>query len=435
MPRLDLAPAAVLALFALLGAALAGCGGEGATSAAPTYHRDVAPIVAAKCAGCHADGGIAPFPLTTFAEVSAAKAGIAAAVTARTMPPWPPADGCTEYKYNRALSDEQIDTINAWVQGGAPEGDPADAPAALPSSAPRLSRIDRELEMPAEFSPTLSPDQNRCFSIDWPETETRYVTGFGVKPGNGAIVHHVIAFLATPDQVATFQALDAADPGPGWDCFGGPTGNVDAAMRAVWLGSWVPGSVGGDFPAGTGIEIAPGSKIVLQVHYNTSSAPPAPDRTKVLLKVEDAVEKKAFVMPFTNPDWPKNKTMDIPAHATDATHAFAGDPTPVLGVLSNGVIPANAPFTLYTTNVHMHTRGTRGLNKIVRGAGGEECMLDVEEWSFHWQSNYTFATPKRFAPGDQLSLECHFHNMDPMDVNWGEGTSDEMCLSTFYITE
>src|SRR5262249_44799932 len=154
-----------------------------------------------------------------------------------------------------------------------------------------------------------------CFLVDWPATKPMYVTGFGVKADTPSIVHHVIAFLAPPQNVAEYQALDDSEPGPGYTCFGGPGGS---GGFTGWLGGWPPGAAGADFPEGTGIEVQPGSKVITQVHYNTFSAPPSPDQSSVLLKIDPTVNKKAFVLPFLDPGWIKSGTMTIPAHATDA---------------------------------------------------------------------------------------------------------------------
>lgn len=425
----------VLAALAML---VAGCSSASTETSgdAPTYHRDVKPIVDASCGRCHAEGGIAPFALTTYAEVSAHKDAIKSATASGLMPPWPPGMGCTDYVDDRSLTDRQIATLGEWADRGAPEGDPGSAPAPSGGSTPgdELSRVDRTLELPVAYTPKVSPDEYRCFLVDWPEQATKYVTGFGVEPEARSIVHHVIVFHATPDKVAAYEALDGADADPGWTCFGGPGGDSEST-RIGWIGGWVPGGRGGDFPAGTGIEMEPGSKLVVQVHYNTSSAPPAADRTRILLKLDDAVEKKASVMPYANPDWIKKHTMNIPAHAMDVTQSFSLDPTPYMGLLTGGAVASNQPFTIHGAGLHMHTRGTRARTKIQRAGGAEACLLDIERWSFHWQGNYSFAAAKTFAPGDQLDLECHFDNPDPNDVNWGETTADEMCLAYFYVTQ
>jgi len=270
----------------LVVALLAGC-----SERTPTWHRDVQPLVARSCAGCHVAGGIAPFAFDSYADAYARREAIRAQVESRQMPPWPPGPGCSEYAGDRSLPEPDRATLLAWVANGAPEGDAAEAHAAAVAVPAGLSRVDRVLRIPAPYVPVQAPDEYRCFLLDWPEAERRFVTGFVARPGDASIVHHVLAFLATPDRVADFQALDDADPLPGYKCFGGPGGVAQA------LGAWAPGTQGGDFPADTGVQIDPGSRIILQVHYHLTHGIGPSDQTSIELKLDASVARQAFLLP------------------------------------------------------------------------------------------------------------------------------------------
>jgi hypothetical protein len=394
----------------------------------------VAPLIQEKCGGCHVEGGIAPFALGTYAETFLMRQAIKVSVKARMMPPWQADPDCAEYTQDRSLSDEEIDLLTQWVDEGGVEGDPSEAPASTRPPQSGLPRVDLQLSMPVEYSPTQSPDEYRCFMLDWPETDVRYVTGFLATPGRASIVHHIIAFLIPPQDVSTYQALDSADPNPGYTCFGGPGGNDN---RVAWIGTWVPGREGQLFPAGTGIQVMPGSKIVLQIHYNLTSANAAPDRTSIAMSLASSVEKRAIVQPWANPAWLREGGMPIPAGQQDVRHRFAFDLAPVLSRLTDGVFRDNEPFTLHGVGLHMHTLGTWGKMEIERKTGAKECMLHIPRWDFHWQGAYGFAQPKVVKPGDRIALECHWDNSQPgaKDVQWGEGTGDEMCLGSFLMTQ
>jgi len=399
-----------------------------------SYHRDVAPLVADKCGSCHVEGGIAPFSLQSYAEVFEMRTAVKAAVSQRMMPPWMPAKDCTEYLHDRSLSDEQIALISRWVDEGAVEGDPADAPTTTAPVQTGLSRVDLQLAMPVEYSPRKSPDDYRCFILDWPETAVRYVTGFRADPGRASIVHHVIAFIAKPEEVAGYQALDDAEAGPGYTCFGGPGGNSGSVG---WLGSWAPGGQGSDYPRGTGIRVDPGSKIILQVHYNLSSAVSAADRTGVAVSVEPSVQKVAYMLPWADPLWLREGGMKIPAGQSDVRYRFGFDVAPWLSRVTNGTFRDNQAFTVHAAGLHMHTLGKWALAEIERKTGEHECMLRIPRWDFHWQNGYGLAQPKVVRPGDRLTVECHWDNSLPgaQDVSWGEGSNDEMCLGIFYLTQ
>ncbi len=398
------------------------------------YYRDIKPIFDAKCASCHYEGGIAPFTVDTYADFQPYLALIKQKVASKEMPPWLADGSCTDYVADRSLDDAQIKLIGDWVDGGGVEGDPKDVGKPIdvgPTYA--LSRVDLNLSLPIDYLQVKEPDDYRCFVIDWPKSEVSYVTGFRANPGNAKVVHHVIAFLAPPSQVDTVKKLDDAEPGEGYTCFGGP-----GFDQTNWIGAWAPGSQGTDYPEGTGIKIEPGSKVVLQVHYNTLTSGKQADRTSVDFKLDPTVLKEAIIQPWANPSWlTKKDTMKIPAFAPDTKHSFAFDPT---GFLSDG-----KPFLMYSANLHMHQLGTKAKLSIQRKGGGEDCLLDIPRWDFHWQGSYGFPAPKVFNPGDKVYLECHWNNTPPMqpivdgkpqipkDVFWGEGTTDEMCLGGFYM--
>lgn len=433
-----------VAAMALGGGALLGCGGggesggaggggEGGTGTDPgaalTYYKDVKPILDARCSSCHAEGGIGPFRLETYDQVQGLRDLVRDEVAARRMPPWPPNRGCNDYWGDRSLSDEQIATIVEWADHGGAEGDPQDPGEPLSGQEEvKLSRVDLNLPMPVEYTQKDEPDDYRCFVLDWPYQDVKYVSGFRANPGDARVVHHVIAFLVAPSDVPQVEALDAAEDGPGYTCFGGSGINANE-----WLGGWAPGSQGSDFPAGTGVRVEPGSKIALQVHYNSLTAGPQPDRTTIDFKIEDAVEKEGRVQPWTKLAWLSGDGMMIPAGDTDVVHSFEYDPTTVL--------TGGKPFTLYSASLHMHQLGTRARMAIHRAGGDDECLLQIDDWNFHWQGSYGLRRPTVFNPGDRLYLECHWDNSAgnqsgaPKDTWWGEGTSDEMCLGGFYLTE
>lgn len=440
-----LAPAWALALVF---GAVAACSSDKAsspepsapTSAALTWHRDVRPIVEQKCQGCHATGGFAPFTLLSYADAFAHKNAVAAAVGGGIMPPWPPNDSCNSYEHDRSLTPAQKDTIVSWARGSAAEGDPSSYVAEAVTPAPAL-RVDKSVGPPAAYTPVTSPDEYRCFVIDWDETTTKYVTGLRVTPGAVAEVHHAIVFQIAPADVPAVQALDAADPALGYTCFGGSGVN-----GAGWIGAWVPGTLGQIFPADTGVAVAPGSKLVVQMHYNTANAPPSPDKSTVDLQLADSVKTPAAVLKWTNPSWVKNHTMNIAPGDADSMQRFAFAPASYLGQVSGNVLQNSQPFTIWSAGLHMHARGVKGTLTVEHADGTKECALEIDDWSFHWQGSYAMQKPIVVKPGDSLAIECHFDNSGKRQpivngspapvgpVNWGETTEDEMCLGIFYAT-
>lgn len=405
----------------------------------PTYHADLKPLIDNRCVTCHGDGGIGPFPLRDAEEVAAVGELVVQAVESRSMPPWKAHSDTQEFARNPALTDEEIARFRAWLDGGMQAGDPAEEPDPLPPIARVLPRTDFTLQMPEAYEPQAgSADDYRCFLIAWPETALTHVTGFEVHPGNSSVVHHVAAFLIRPDGITgpgvidQFRGFDDAAPGPGYPCYGGPSGEGDSQVPAQQLAQWVPGSGATLFPEGVGIPVPPGSLIALQLHYNTPAWDGVPDQTSVDFVVEPTVERVGGFAPFLDPLWPLG-SMPIPANTMGVTHRVQSDPRGFFELL-NSDLDLTPGFDITGTMFHMHRLGQTGEVKVLRADGTEEHLLTVEPWDFDWQLSYDYAAPIGFEPGDRLSLSCTFDNDRATDTNWGEGSADEMCVANLFIS-
>ena len=426
---------------AAIWACFAACGGNdvadtGTTAGideALTYFRDVKPILDAKCTSCHREGAIAPFDFTDVDTVVQLREAIGAAVVARTMPPWPPADDCTEYLGDRSLDAAQVETITGWVDGGAVLGDPEDEGPPLPTGPEYgLSRVDHSLSMASAYVPGPEPDDYRCFAIEWPAPELGFVTGLRFNAGEPRLVHHGIVYVTGPDNADAVTALDAADAELGYDCFGGP------GVAAGWLGVWVPGAVGGDFPPDTGVRVEPGSTVILQIHY-AANPQGWPDLTSVDVSVAPQVAREAWIQPWMDPAWFEPEGLTIPAGEPAVRVSAALDPVFFIG--------DSEPLTLHTAGLHMHLLGSQGRLAVERADGAEECLLQIPDWDFSWQGAYALAQPKVLELGDRIRIECQWDNTaenqpvingqptTPTDTVWGEGTLDEMCLGAFYLSK
>lgn len=418
-------------LCALPLTALTACGG-------PTWYQDVEPIIEGRCQTCHTQEGVGPFALDSYEQASAMAPILAASVEARIMPPWSAAPE-RDYANDHSLTEAQIATIVEWAAADAPEGDPESPGERLPSLSPSLPRVDVSVGVPAPYEPDGAPDDYRCFVLDWPESATRFVTGFEPKPGNSALVHHIAAFLVRPDNLAgesafeQVRAWDEASAGLGYPCFGGPgNSEVSEELRAPiqQLAQWVPGGGAFVFPEGSGIEVPAGSMIVLQVHYYDREE--GSDQTSLDFMTESTVERRAAFAPWLNATWPLGN-MTIPAGAeTDVDHV--ADPREFWTLMTGG-LDLDRGFAVHAAMMHMHTRGTGGGAWIERPNGETETILRLSDYDFDWQINYQLAQPARFEPGDLLGVECVFDNPGDVALNWGEGTDDEMCVANLYVTE
>lgn len=380
-----------------------------------TWYGQMQPLIERACVSCHVEGGIAPFSLETYEQAKIWAPMLNQEVQAGTMPPWMPSTDCQTFQYARVLSAEEKALFQSWTDLGAPEGQPIQAQsgvgAADPASEsyPELGWVDAEVQLEAPYTPTGAlQDDYHCFMVDPELTSDEQLIGFEVLPDATAMVHHVLIYGV---EQAAAEAADAADPSLGWSCFGG-TGTEDPQL----LGAWVPGSPPTLFPEGTGINLKAGEVMVMQLHYNLDNTGPVPDQTSMRLQyarepVAPAVLARVAARSFSIP--PNTSDYEVSTQVT-----------------------LDRALTLWGAAPHMHTLGTE-IGVTYQRGGQEQCVIDIPRWDFHWQQFYFYRSPASVSllKGDVVNLRCLYDNFTDATVVNGEGTSDEMCLSYFYLTQ
>lgn len=419
MSRLDARLVLACALVPMLGACDSG-GDPPAPDAGPpvTYYGDVRPILVEHCTMCHVDGGIAPFSLTTYDAAVEVSTNMREVTRERIMPPFL-ADGsgaCNTWSNYRGLTDEEIATIGAWVDADTPEGDPS-TPAPEPVVLPHLPSADLSLEMSEAFTTNDSfDDEYRCFVLESTLDADRFLVGYDVQPGNAERVHHVIVYNPTSDEqadAARQRDLEDGSATDGYTCFG--AAGVDATPVVLWA----PGAGSTMFPHGTGIQLSAHRPLILQIHYNNQvpEGTERTDRTRVDLALEDTANPAYMVLmgdfdlnlPPRTQEWVESQRMSLSA-------------LPV-NVRVWGVFP------------HMHTLGRTIHVDLNRQSGGDQCLIDVPRWDFHWQMAYWLSTPITVTPEDAATITCTYDTRDrDTTTNFGDGTEDEMCLAFTYVT-
>jgi hypothetical protein len=464
------------ALLLALGAGLAVVAPVHGDSGAPTY-ADVAPIFDSKCAGCHMQGGIAPFSLTSVKQAQAHAADILRMTQLGAMPPWPPGPDSQALVGQdlRLLTAAEKDLIARWVAAGVPAGAPV-APAPAPAAPTGLVISPRAAYLPHAAVGGL--DDYHCTLLTPKLTADRMVTAARVIPGQPGIVHHVILFEESGAEAAAARARDQATGGKGWTCFGGPNlgelsggarGAVNTLRHSHWLGVWVPGKQNDSYPAGTGMPLPKNAVIVLQIHYNLIR-PPKPDRTRVVLRFAPA---GAAVKPLETQLFPAPVELPCPAGATgplcsrDAAirqeakaygQAASYIPFGLLYLCKKELPAAAGPTTtcdrtldrattIYSVGGHMHLRGVDIKVELNPGQPTGAMLLHIPAWNFRWQDFYALQTPVAAPAGSVVRVTCTFDNsaahqpligttqLAPRYVLWGEGTTDEMCLGVLQTSD
>jgi hypothetical protein len=460
----------------------------GSAASGPTYYRDVAPVLDAKCASCHRLGGIAPFALTTAAEAKAHAAGIVRMTRAGLMPPWMPgADSAPLVgRDKRRLTDAELTTLARWAAGGAPAGSPSDRHS-KPSLGAGLGGAGRTITIAPKhtYRPHASGggfDDYHCFVLDPKLKQDAYVTAALIKPQRTGTVHHVILYEAAGAQATAATQMNAASGGKGWTCFGGPGLPFDLTGASAltrlgqppWIAAWVPGHTTNALPRGAGVLLHKGAKIVMQVHYNLLEAS-GPDRSSAQLRLRPAttrltpLETQLIAAPVelpcpdgvSGPRCGRQHSLQDEVNKYGAEAAFvpaallrlcnrtlADFPTSV-GAGTAITTTCDRAFTqrstIYGVAGHMHLRGRDVSIVLDPGTAKEQTLLHIPAWDFHWQDVYYLQKPIAVGPGDTVRVRCAFDNskaaqpvvgtkqLTPRYVLWGEGTTDEMCLAMLSV--
>ena len=429
---------------------------------AQDYYSDIRPLMLDRCAGCHVESGVA-WSMEDAERVYARRRSVAEAILDRQMPPWLAAAGHQTYVDDLSLSREQVGLVRAWVEAGYPKGNPRPDPE-LPRTASAFT-VDLSLDVlgPEAYLPDQdNTDDYRCFTVEWPIGETKYLTGFRAVPGNRRVAHHVVVHAVAPGMAARFRELPAAEDRAGYQCFGGaepdrlfsetaraayetqyPDGLRELSRGNHWLAHWAPGMDGYAFPVGTGVRMEPGSLLVVQMHYYSAHAPGESDAgTRLDLQLAEDVERPAFHYPLTRGDWlggRRNGSMVVPAGetATYETSVRLGDlasyVAQVTGVSSEQV----EALEVHSANLHMHAYGHSGEITLTDDRGRKETLLSVPRWNLGWQRDFTFQTPKVFRRDDlediRLTVTCTYENPTDGPVYGGYGSDEEMCFNFSYI--
>jgi tetratricopeptide (TPR) repeat protein len=401
--------------FALVATACRGAGSDSQpratadTGPAPTFTKDVAPIVFKHCVTCHRPGQVAPFSLLEYSTAKAHADDIAKAVGERKMPPWMPDPGELHFLNERRLSERDIDVIRAWVRGGAPEGNAADLPP-----APRfaggweLGTPDLVVTMPKPFTVQPGPrDRYRHVVLPLSLPAGKYVRAVEFRPGP-APVHHAVIRV---DRTHASRRRDGADGQPGFDAIMAPdVQNPDGHF----LG-WTPGQGPIVAPQGMPWRLDKGADLVIELHLQPGKTPAATQPSVGLYFADQPPAETPVALTMGT------KTIAIPAGERNYR------------VSDSYVFPVDV--TLLSLYPHAHYLGTDMQILALLPDGTTKSLLHIKDWEFHWQQDYRFVTPVALPKGTTITMRYTYDNSaenpenpqtPPRLVTYGPQATDEM---------
>ena len=408
-----------------------------------TFTHDVAPILYQHCVACHHPNDIAPMSLLTYKDARPWAASIRQAVLSGKMPPWKADPHFGKWSNDPRLSDAEIETIKAWIDGGKLEGDPKEMPA-LPDFPDgwRIGKPDAVITIPEQVIEGSGPDEYVYLTVPTNFKEDRWIVASELRPGNHKVVHHAHVFVVDPpDPSATANKSTEKDPqkeyakwlriqqgslewvrpeapvidnGCSVDDNGTFPGTHSSDLGSL-ISSYLPGRSPDVYPEGTARKIPAGASLNFQIHYSRTTGKKEVDATSVGLifarepprQISRRIDlsNHMFMIPAGDPD-----------HSVTECHTFNKD------ILVTSLTP------------HMHLRG-KSMRIVADLPNGEKkTLLYVPAYSFNWQITYRAEEPILLPKGTRVEILATFDNSpnnpinpDPTKaVRWGSASETEM---------
>jgi len=392
----------------------------------PTFTKDIAPIFQQKCESCHRPDSMAPMSLMTYEEARPWARSIRQRVDTRQMPPWAidKTVGIQDFKNDRSLSDDQIQTIVSWIDKGAPKGDLKDMPA------PVQWPDDQGWNLAKNFGQT-EPDLV-IHSTPWTQkagandtwwrpvvatglTEDRWVRAIEIRPSTvkgRKITHHAIANLQQDETDPLAQ--NDVDP--------------NGAPQAGTFMEWAVGKQGEVMRPNSGKLLKAGSKIRWDIHYSNGGE-----------DITDDVQLGIYFYPKGQE--PKYRQV---LHLMGATNAGGVDIPPNTVKSTEGFFVLKENARIESFQPHMHLRGKAMQMSAILPNGQVQILSAVKEFNFNWMSSYLYADDAAplLPKGTIIKVEAwhdntsaNKNNPDPnVWVGYGDRTVDEMAHAWVNVT-
>jgi hypothetical protein len=389
--------------------------------AAPTYYRDVLPILQLHCQSCHRAGEIGPMRLMSYAQARPFARAIADSAAKREMPPWFADPAIGRFSNDPSLTPQEIDTLVSWANAQAPAGDPHAAPR--PRHWPEgwmIPQPDAVVRMPKPVALPAHGDIDYTYEIvPTGFNEDKWVQMSEIQPSSRANVHHAVVYVRPPNS-HWLRHAPVGVPFKGADMTDEQDREDTRFTQADILLVYAPGSSPDNWPEGMAKFVPAGSDLVFQMHYMAHGHPTTDQSSIGIIFAKNPPRQRVLTLQLTN------DRFVIPPGVDDYR------------IEVHGSLPNDA--TLLSFFPHMHLRGKRFEYNLLRVDKTAEPLLRVN-YNFYWQLSYRLAEPLALPAGAVLQAVAWYdnsknnpHNPDPdAVVRWGDQTYDEMMVGFFDV--
>jgi len=388
-------------------------GSKSPIAATVTFDRDIAPIIYTNCAQCHHPGEAGPFPLLTYADVRSHARQIAYVTSKRIMPPWLPDAKGPKFKDELRLSEEEIATMQTWVDQGEAEGNASDLPKAPSFTAGwQLGKPDVIVRAEKPYTlPASGSDQYWNFVFRTPVNRTRWLKAIEIRPGEKRLVHHANVLV---DREESGRRLEK-EPGAG---FGGmeliiESETFDPDSHFLF---WKPGSPPYVEPDGMALRMDKGTDLVLNTHLQPSGKAEPIQPTLGLYFTDKPATVHPMLLQLEN-----DRKLDIPAGEKNFV------------VTDEFTLPVDA--SVLAIYPHAHYLGKDLMGWATLPNGKKETLIHISRWDLNWQAVYRYEQPVDLPAGTKIGMRFVYDNSEenvrnpnrpPQRVVAGNRAADEM---------
>ena len=446
-PRL-FAVGLVIGVLSMGGAARTAPPPDSGVSRGVTFSRDVLPILQRNCQSCHRPGQIGPMSLLTYRDARPWARAVKTAVVARAMPPWLADRQYGHFNNDRSLAQADIDTIAAWADTGAAEGDPAEAPPPVhwPDGGWQI-QPDVVVDLPLHDVPPTGVLEWENLALPAPFKEDTWVTSVEILPGEPSVVHHMCfdiekhqpktkynlyEWVERPRDDEGVLVKSSAPSREGTVV----TREVGSSVESRHQGRpiltagnefcYLPGLPFEDYrPVNAGMFVPAGSDLKLTIHY-TATGLGLVDRSRIGFTVARTAPAKRF-LPQSGDD-----TEGAPVRRKSGINDLAIPPGEGNYAAPLSEVTFLRDVELVWLRPHAHVRATRARYTLKYPDGREEIVLNVPRYDFNWQ--LTYRTDLKIPKGSVMRVEFWYdnsaankYNPDPTKwVYYGDQSWEEM---------
>jgi len=336
-----------------------------------TYSQHIAALLDKHCVSCHRAGEVGPFALTDYEEVVGWAEMLREVVSDGRMPPWSASPEFGHFANDPRLSADERALLSTWIDNGCPQGDPQSAPAPRQwTDGWQIAEPDQVIRVPKPFKvPAEGVVPYQYFLVDPGWQEDKWIQAAEVRPGNRAVVHHILVSVLPRGQLPDPRKPDGL----------------------TQLTSYVPGSIPHVYEPGVAIFVPARSRLVINVHYTPNGVAQEDQTALGVVFADPATVKKRALW-----DLVENRTFKLLPNERDqrfeATYVFGSDQL------------------LLSMSPHMHLRGQSFRYEAQYPDGRKETLLDVPNYDFNWQLRYDLARPLPMPAGTKLVCFASFDN-------------------------